>query len=311
MKKTPKVSVCIVTFNSEKDIGKCLDGIRQQTWPNISVVIVDNASADQTCNVIKNKDINVHLIMNSENKGFAAGQNQAISAVDSDYVLVLNPDVVLQPDYITQLVQKMEEDEGIGSATGCLLRADAHQIMDSSGLLMSWTRRAVDRGAGGPAHLYNSCEEVFGVSGAAGLYRRKMIDHIKINGEFFDESFFAYKEDVDVAWRARKLGWKAIYLPSAKAEHVRNWKDRSSIKKIPLPIRRHSYKNRYLMIIKNESFDWKWWLRLPLILLYECLYNGYMLITDPKVFGVWRTLICQIPTAFRKRKHILKKLSRV
>ncbi|TVX97059.1 glycosyltransferase family 2 protein [Cohnella terricola] len=303
--KQPLVSVCIVTYNSANYIRACLQGIKLQSWPNLKIIVVDNASSDNTVEIIDSIDLNVRIIANRDNMGFAGGQNQAISSSSSDYVLVLNPDVVLDPDYVKKLVERLELDSLLGSTTGCLTLADNPKLIDSTGLEMNWTRKAVERGA--DQALDNYCEacQVFGVSGAAAMYSRKMINEISIEGQLFDEDFFAYKEDVDVAWRAGLLGWKAWYEPTAKGSHVRQWRVNSDRKQIALKIRRHSYQNRYLMILKNERFNFRWWLRFPLLVAYEIALNGYFLTRDPKVLGVsWLNLFRLLPSAWRKRKLV-------
>ena len=300
----PSVAVCIVTYNSAAWIGECLASLRRQTWRNLSVVVVDNASTDDTVWRIGRADANVRLIRSDRNLGFAAGQNLAIASVEADYYLVLNPDVWLAPDYVERLVKLMEERPEIGSAAGCLVRADGSGVLDSAGLAMSWTRRAVDRGAGLAPEKYGESGEVFGVSGAAAMYASRMIHDVKIDGEFFDEDFFAYKEDVDVAWRARLLGWKAWYEPRARAVHVRGWGGQSDRGRIPLSIRRHSYKNRYLTILKNETFDLFWWLRLPALLALELAWHLLLLVLDPKVLGIWARMPDHLRRAWRKRRML-------
>mgnify|MGYP005825941715 CR=1 FL=1 len=107
------------------------------------------------------------------------------------------------------------------------------------------------------AGLYNCQEEVFGVDGAAPLYRRSMLEDIKIFGQYFDEAFFAHKEDVDLSWRARMFGWKCIYTPYAFAFHQRNFKS-GKRQGIANEIKLHAVKNRYLLLLKNESAaGWK------------------------------------------------------
>jgi GT2 family glycosyltransferase len=303
----PSVSVCIVTYNSGIDIGECLDRVNQQTWPNVSVVIVDNASVDDTLSLITAKYSYVKIIMNTENKGFAAGQNQAINAVYSDYVLVLNPDVALDPDYIKELVIRMEANPEIGITGGCLTLASHPDLIDTAGLEMKWTRKAVERGAGQPYSNFLEPCKVFGVSGAAAMYSRRMINKISIEGQFFDERFFAYKEDVDVAWRARLLGWKAWYEPTAKARHIRHWGRSSQRNTIPLDIRKHSYKNRYLMLVKNETLSMRFWWHLPGLIGFELMMHGYLLLTDPRILGCWIDLIGLLPETWRKRKIIQRK----
>lgn len=302
----PSVAVCIVTFNSAKDIEACLLAVKHQSWGNLKTIVVDNASVDQTVEVVRNSAVEVNLISNSDNKGFAAAQNQAIGiAGDSDYVLVLNPDVILDTDYVRRLVERMVSDSRIGSVTGCLTLASNPQLIDSAGLNMNSARKAVERGAGESAAQYTEPCEVFGVSGAAAMYSRRMITGVSIDGQFYDEDFFAYKEDVDVAWRANLLGWKAWYEPLAKASHVRQWGTRSNRKRIPLKVRRHSYQNRYLMIVKNERFNFRWWMSLPKLFAHEIALNGYLLLRDPKVLvGSWMNLIRLLPYAWDKRKEI-------
>lgn len=304
----PVVGVCIVTFNSEKYIQNCLSHLSRQTWPAIRTVVVDNASEDRTVELIRSHPYPVKIIVNELNNGFAGGQNQAIAeAENADYILTLNADVALEPDYISKLVATMEKSPSIGSATGCLRLADMPDRMDSAGIEVNWARRAWDRGAGEPVSNYTTADDVFGVSGAAGLYKRRMIEAISIEGHFFDEDFFAYKEDVDVAWRAALLGWRSRYEPLAQAMHVRKWQSSEGRKRMPLIIRRHSYINRYLMLIKNSRLNGRRWLMLPSFVIYEAALTAYFLIKDPRVLGSWITMRQLIPNALRKRR-ILKKM---
>ncbi|MFC6648299.1 glycosyltransferase [Paenibacillus rhizoplanae] len=127
---------------------------------------------------------NLVLLENEHNTGFAPAHNQAIAGTSTDYVLVLNPDLTLAPDYISRLVARMEADSRIGSATGKLLLKADHSLVDSTGLRMNKARRAFDRGAGEPADQWNESGEVFGVSGAAAMYSRRMIEDISVEGEF-------------------------------------------------------------------------------------------------------------------------------
>ncbi|MBB6670629.1 glycosyltransferase family 2 protein [Cohnella nanjingensis] len=305
--RDPLVAICIVTYNSAAYIEKCLAAISRQSWQNLITVIVDNASSDSTVAIVRKGYPALRLIANSENCGFAAGQNQAIGATDAEYILVLNADVTLEVDYIANLVDLMQNNPRIGSAIGCLRLADKPDILDSAGLIMKWSRSAEERGAHRPVSEFSLPSEVFGVSGAAAFYRRAMIVDISVDGQFFDEDFFAYKEDVDVAWRARNLGWQAWYEPAAQALHVRQWGVDTPRKRMPLKIRRHSYQNRYLMMAKNESFDASWWIRLPRLLAYEIALNGYIFLKDPKVLGAWKILLRLLPGAIRKRREIRSK----
>ncbi|MFD1139457.1 glycosyltransferase family 2 protein [Paenibacillus urinalis] len=302
------VSVHIVTYNSADDIKECIDHVLLQSYPVRSIVIVDNNSSDQTTDRIRQHPayregkVNIQLIENESNTGFAPAHNQAIQATATDYALVLNPDVSLEPDYIRNLVEFMDHHSEVGSATGMLrLKADP-SLIDSTGLTMNKTYRAFDRGAGESADIWKSSGEVFGVSGAAAMYSRKMINDISINGQFFDGDFFAYKEDVDVAWRAQVFGWKSFYIAEAVALHERGWK-KDNRKSIPLFIRQVSYINRYKMIYKNESVGML--LKNSIFFLpYELASNLYFLWKERNVLSAWKSFYKCRTELKAKRRYI-------
>lgn len=296
------VSVHIVTYNSEKDIEECLESVFNQTYPIGQIIIIDNGSRDSTAAILNRYADRVQLILNQENIGFAAAHNQAIRGSNSDYFLVLNPDVVLHPDYVKYLVSFLQENPGVGSATGKLLLKSNPGLIDSTGLLIKKNRRSFDRGSSDPAELWNLPSEVFGVSGAAAFYRRKMVDAVSIAGEFYDEDFFAYKEDVDVAWRSQLLGWKAAYVPEATATHERGWK-KDSRQQQSVAIRKHSYINRYQMMLKNESL-WFFLLHSPMILLYEITGFLYIVFNEMVLLSSWIMFFKNFPRLMEKRRWI-------
>ncbi|GIP21685.1 glycosyltransferase family 2 protein [Paenibacillus sp. J22TS3] len=309
MKKT--VSVHIVTYNSVLDIEECLKAVAEQSYAIQQVIVVDNASVDGTLEQLRalKKEgfggLNLRILVNEQNTGFAPAHNQAIHHTDTDYVLVLNPDVALGPHYTELLVKCMDKHPEIGSATGRLLLKANPDIVDSTGLIMNKACRAFDRGAGEPAMKWNQSGEVFGVSGAAAVYSRRMINDISIDGEFFDSDFFAYKEDVDVAWRAQLLGWRAYYHADAIAYHERGWK-KSSRNSIPLFIRQASYINRFKMIYKNEKSSDRlkgFIYRLP----FDFASSGYFLLREPAVLGAWKSFMTQLPQLKKKRAYIQQK----
>lgn len=306
------ISVNIVTYNSGEDIVECLQAIQAQTYPIAQIIVVDNASTDTTVKQIQSLTgvlgDQLVLVCNNANTGFAPAHNQAISLSSADYMLVLNPDVTLHPDYIMYLIEAMESDLEIGSATGkLLLRSDPSKV-DSTGLIMNNQCRAFDRAAGELASQWNESGEVFGVSGAAAIYSRRMIEDISFHDEFFDSDFFAYKEDVDVAWRSQIIGWKSYYLAEAIGYHARGWK-KGGRKGQPLFIRKASYINRYKMMYKNidRSSLFKSIVRM---LAYEIASNGYFLLREPKVLGSWGAFLRQLPQLRAKRKEIVSKRKR-
>lgn len=302
----PTISVCIVTYNSAKDIKFCLDAIAKQSYPIESIVVVDNASIDDSVDIVKGWPGNVQLVVNSVNNGFAGGQNQAIAQTNSEYVLILNPDVILDPGYLSEIMAYMHRNPSIGSATGQLSMAERPETIDSAGLAMKYNRQVYDLGVGEPISKWGESSLVFGVSAAAAVYRRELIQDISYNGQFFDETFFAYKEDVDVAWRANHLGWLSYYVPSAKALHRRGWRE-GGRKEIPLFIRRHSYQNRFFTLIKNEPAGWHLLTLIPILFIAEVSKLGYITIFEPGLLSCWKTIITQYPIMHKKRKWLFYK----
>jgi GT2 family glycosyltransferase len=137
-----------------------------------------------------------------------------------------------------------------------------------------------------------------------------MIEDISLDGQFYDESYFAYKEDVDVAWRARLLGWKSYYLAEAKAVHERGWKyeGRRSRKLIPLFLRRHSYQNRIYTIIKNEPAGWGMLLSIPRLIALEIAQIGYITLFEPGLLKCWLTITRSLPRLLRQRAIIQRRI---
>lgn len=280
------VSVHVVTFNSSTVIRACLESVLAQTLPVSKIIVIDNASIDDTWGVLSSYEDICTLVRNDNNLGFAAAHNQAIRLSTGEWLLILNPDIVLDRNYLNLIISAAKELPQGGSFTGKLLRSSDPSQIDSLGLGIDRNRRARDLAEVPTMTQVDSPFEVFGVSGAAALFSRKMAQDISVDGQFFDESFFAYKEDVDVAWRARLLGWGAYCVPAAVGLHERGWKE-GARRQIPLPIRRYSYINRYRMMYKNDHFPDL--LRMGLsIFFYELSSFFYALIREPRLLVAWR-----------------------
>lgn len=249
-----RVRIGIVSYNSARHLEACVESLKVQTYKNCRVLIWDNASTDDTPAIIERHRDFFHFINFSDrNLGFSRAHNHLISASDSEYSLVLNPDVVLEKRYLEVLVREMDRDPTTGSAMGKLLRMKngGSQIFDSSGMYMTPNQRHLDRGSGEiDTGQYQKPEYVFGATGAAALYRRTMLEQLRNGSEYFDESFFAYREDADLAWRAQWMGWSCLYVPEAIGYHERRvLPERRSA--LPDAINMHSFKNRFLLRVKN------------------------------------------------------------
>jgi GT2 family glycosyltransferase len=295
-----KVAVNIVTFNSAGDIAACLQSLAAQTFRDFQVHVLDNASIDETIEKLKGFDAVV--VRSNINSGFAKAHNDLIKAYPADYALVLNPDAVLKPDFIEKIVAALDARPDAASASGKLLRLDG-KTLDSTGILMLRGQRHLDRGAGEPdLGQFDKPEDVFGPSGAAALYRTKALQDVSIDSQFFDEDFFAYREDADLAWRCRLMGWNSIYVPSAVALHRRRvTPERRS--QLPSIINYHSVKNRFLLRLNNmtASLYTRDFLHIT---LRDLSVVGYVLLREWKSIGALTYVVRNFPRLWRKRQAI-------
>jgi GT2 family glycosyltransferase len=322
----PLISINLLTYNGQKYIQACLNAVFQQTYPRIKILIIDNASTDGTVEILKElkiKNQELRIIFNRQNLGFAAGHNQGIKESKGEFICCLNQDVVLDKDFIKKAVEVFQKDEKIAAVQGKLLRMSGDLSLeacpcpiDTTGLVMLKNRRIINRGQGKINQgQYENLEEIFGVDGAAPIYKRKALEDIKINGEYFDQDFFCYKEDVDLAWRLRLYGWKAVYQPKAVAWHWRSsgdsavrtpWGIIKERRKISQFSKYLSFKNQRLMQVKNE-LAWLFFKHLPWIVPKEIAAWFYVLCFERYTWKAVVGLLREILQAWQKRKIIMTK----
>ncbi len=303
-----RVSVNIVTFNSARHIGPCLDSLHRQTCTSMRIRIWDNASTDGTFDLLKSVD--AYTFTSTVNTGFSHAHNALIRGFESDYVLVLNPDTILRPNFIEELVGALDSRPDAGSASGKLLRMD-NTTIDSTGIIMLRSQRHLDRGADQPdAGQFDKPEDIFGPSGAAAMYRRTALDDARINGhsnvEYFDEDFFAYREDADLAWRLRLLAWNSIYVPSAVAQHERRvTPERRS--QLPGLINYHSVKNRFLLRLNNMTpglYKRDFWT----ITARDAMVVSYVMLREWSSAPALAYVVRHMPRLLRKRRRIQSRI---
>ena len=172
-----------------------------------------------------NQRSNIKIIRNNENRGFAAGQNQGIKESVGKYVMSMNFDIHLKTDYLERSIAIIDAYSSVGSVSGKMLRMlpdGTHtDTIDNTGLLLSRRRMPDHRGAGEmDVGQYEISDLVFGVMGSAALHCREMMEDIAYQGQYYDESFFTWYEDIDLDWRARLRGWDCVYIPQAVAYHI-------------------------------------------------------------------------------------------
>jgi GT2 family glycosyltransferase len=300
----PLVSIGVVTWNSARDLGACLDAVRAQRHQPIELLVGDNASSDETRALLEARTTADERRYFPANLGFSAAHNTLIRASRGAYYLALNPDVVLDAGFVAALVAALETAPRAGSATGKLRRAEPPGTIDSTGIVMHRSQRHFDRHADEiDRGQHDTPGPVFGVSGAAGFYRRAMLDDVAIAGEVFDEDFFAYREDADLAWRAQLLGWDAIYVPDALATHVRRVTPERRAT-LPAAINRYGVRNRFLLRVKNQTLAQAARFALP-GLARDVQVVGYVLLREWRSIPGLVDVVRLLPRTLAKRRAIM------
>lgn len=315
------VSFVIINYNTKHMLKSCIDGLLEQTHENREIIFIDNNSQDSSCDFVLKNYPNITAVCNKDNLGYANGGNQGIKIAKGEYVMLLNPDIKFEPDYVEKCVNKMEEDEKIAAICGKIYKYDFENdkktnFIDTVGLFSYRNRRVIDDGQGlEDKGQFDEAKEVFGISGACPLYRKTALEDVKIDDEYLDGDFFMYKEDIDISWRFRLFGWKCFYLPEAVAYHGRGTgvlkrfthgevlKNRS---KLPELTKFYSYKNQRLMQIKNEYVRGILSDFLPII-SKEILIFGYIILREPHLLKSFAKMVSQMPKAIRKRRYIMNR----
>ena len=216
MSNLPLVSVIVLNWNGKKFLQECFESLKNQIYPNLELIMVDNNSSDGSVDFVKNNFSDIIVIKNNENFGFAKGNNIGIKTARGDYVFVLNNDTKTDKNCIKFLVETAENNRGIGMAAPKIVSINNPKLIDSvgmniypDGLARGKGRNETDSGQ------YNKTSEILFPSACAALYRKKMLNEIGL----FDETFFAYCEDTDLGIRARLAGWQGLTEPKAVVYH--------------------------------------------------------------------------------------------
>ena len=314
MKKLPSVFVHIVTWNSEEIIAECISRvIKQEQYTlgsNLFIHITDNASTDATVGAVTEcLQEGITLGCNPANIGFSGGHNQgAYNFVNSkcDALLVLNPDVGLSPNFLISSIHRLSTQRRIGMVTPKLLRALPSlepiypHVLDACGMELTAACRHFDRGSGAWDNgQFSSGESVFGATGACLLISRECVESVSLpdnlpnehlydvypeldhehgkRTQLFDEAFFAYREDADLSWRVRSLGWLCWYEPEAVANHVRVVLPERR-KSLPAELNMLGVRNRFLLQVNNWRFrDGLWMLLWGIIVRNIIVIAGVLL----------------------------------
>lgn len=310
-----RIAVHVLSHDSRPFLDACLAGVLGQSRPADRIRLIDCASADGSAGWILefcDRQPRCEPLLLRENRGYAGGHNAGLARAREEFVLLLNPDVRLHPGFLAEAEAVIERHPGAGAVSGRLLRADARleplpgPVLDSTGMIMTRTQRHLDRGAGLiDARQFDREEEVFGVSGAAAFYRRAMLLDIALDGEILDEDFFAWREDADLAWRARLLGWSAWYAPHALAAHIRRVRA-DNRRALPAAINRASVRNRFLLRLKNQTGSNLRRTWLPALARDLVVIAGVVLTEPRSLPGLW-DVVRLSPRTLAKRRAIMSR----
>lgn len=213
---TASVVALVLNFNGKKRLRKCLDSLLTTNYQNFRVVIVDNGSNDGSVDFVKANYPSIDVIVHSQNHGFAQGYNIAMDHVDGDYIALLNNDVVVEPNWLFELVLAMKRNNYIAAVTPKMLFLKDQAIINAAGGSCDIYGVGWNRGNGETERgHFEKVEQVFYGNGGALLINKKAWRDVGP----FDERYFIYAEDLDWCWRARLKGYQIIYVPTSRVYH--------------------------------------------------------------------------------------------
>lgn len=317
----PEVDVVVTLYRPGAWIEGCLASVRAQSDVRVRTILVDDNPAVPLARKLATTMPDAIGLECTQRRGFAAANNAGIARGDAPIVVCLNQDARLAENYLGRLLSRFTAMPELASASGKLLHQPSPEsqpdgLIDSAGILMLPGRRTVDEGQGElDDGRFDGWREVFGVSAAAGAYRRSALEAVSNGSTVFDETFFMYKEDVDLAWRLRRAGFTAGVDGAAIAYHGRSvgrslprsgllgpmvmlWMQERAK---PTRVRRLSWRNQMLLILKNESAA-SLASALPALIAMQIAHACVDLFLDPVggLLNRWKLMV-RLPEALRSR----------
>ena len=311
----PLISVIVLNWNGLTFLDECFESLARQTWPNKEFILVDNGSTDGSRDLLvfwARRLPNAQTILLPTNTGFCKGNNIGFASARGEWIALLNSDAVAEPDWLKELVRFRDADNRVGMLASKILFQNPEHVIDKVGHLIYWDGQNRGRGTmETDVGQYDKAEEVLWPDACAALYHRKLFE--ETGG--FDETFFAFGDDADLGMRARLMGWKAWYVPTAVVHHRHSASFGAySPLKVMLVER-----NRFLLAVKN--FPWPLLLQNPFWTLKRLYWNAHGVITRKgsasrfvETHGWWKTArnlawsylsaMKLLPGALRKRQVI-------
>jgi GT2 family glycosyltransferase len=318
-----ETAIIIANWNGKKFLKDCLDSLNKQTYNNFEIILIDNGSSDGSVEFINKNYPKIKIIKLNKNTGFAYPNNlgikEAFKNKNVKYIITLNNDIKADKNYLKALIKEVKSNSSVGSLQPKVINFFDKDIIDCTGILIYKDCSAINRGQKEKdIGQFEKKEEVFGPSASAALYTKEALEKTKLpNGDYFDSDYFAYYEDVDLAWRMRLAGFSSLFIPEAKIFHVHSatGKSYSPFKSF------HIHRNQYYNIIKNMPgmFLWRALLFMPIRYIYLLLsivrkkgpsVNLKKNAVKEKtslikiVLKSWKDIILNLPINLKKRKYI-------
>jgi len=247
-----EIAVIIVNWNGREYLEKCLDSLKGQSLQDFKVILVDNGSTDDSVSFVEKNYSEVEVIKLEENYGFSFANNVGIKKAfenpETKYIITLNNDTELDEKYLENIVDCAESNENCASVQPKVLNFFDKEKIDNVGIVPSYFGLAFNLGEGEKdGEKFSQGKEIFGANATAALYSKEALEKTKLSeGEYFDNSYFAYFEDVDLAWRMKLAGFQSFYCPKAKVFHVHSATGKNISEKRFL-----TYRNSWATVFKN------------------------------------------------------------
>lgn len=262
-----RATVIIPNWNGRELLGRCLPALFSQSYREFEVVVVDNGSTDDSVAWVNSRFPSVKVVAQDRNTGFAAACNTGIQASSAEFVITLNNDTSPYPDWLARLVEAADQHPDVGMFAAALYLDRDPPAVDALGIQVNRLGVAHNIGRGRSiTELPSTSQHLLGPCAGAGLYRRRLFDDIGL----FDESYFAYLEDVELAWRARWAGWHCLSVPTSRVLHTHSATGGQNLPQ------------KYYLLGRNRIWTWLrhypkpyLWYYLPLIVLNE-LFTGIL-----------------------------------
>ena len=309
------LTIQILGWNGEKHLRATAEALAQVPPDSANIRYIDNGSTDNSLTIIRELLPHADILKFHENQGFAKAHNAGIAKCTTPFILTLDQDQEIIWQGIEKLIEAMQQNPKLGAVQGKLYRKNGDHIIDSTGIVHTLSFNGKERGSNETdTGQYEEPADLLAVTGGCGLYRIEALRQVAQGGEFFDEQFFAYKEDVDLGWRLNNMGWQVQYIPVLASYHARTLGKRGlfnwglSLKnihaRINSPRTRWSLRNYMWMIAKNAStreiiFHW--------VFIKSRLFVFFVLsLFSKELFSVWKEVWVELKRMREKGKSTRK-----